>query len=109
MYEVKIINDDKETIINAVSTHVDAPRITGTIKLGINTIDSFTFNIYKNNQGYDLIKSLKTKIEVLNTKTNKIEFKGRVLLPKQKMNNLGLFTKTVVCESGFPFLIILFK
>ena len=46
MYEVKLINDDKETIINAVSTHIDAPRITGTIKLGINTIDSFTFNIY---------------------------------------------------------------
>lgn len=104
MYEVKLINGNKETIINAVSTHVDAPRITGTIKLGINTIDSFTFNIYKNNQGYDLIKSLKTKIEVINTKTNKIEFKGRVLLPKQKMNNLGLFTKTVVCESELGYL-----
>lgn len=104
MYEVKLINDDKETIINAVSTHIDAPRITGTIKLGINTIDSFTFNIYKNNQGYDLIKSLKTKIEVINTKTNKIEFKGRVLLPKQKMSNLGLFTKTVVCESELGYL-----
>ena len=104
MYEVKLINDDKETIINAVSTHVDAPRITGTIKLGINTIDSFTFNIYKNNQGYDLIKSLKTKIEVINTKTNKVEFKGRVLLPRQKMSNLGLFTKTVVCESELGYL-----
>lgn len=104
MYEVKLINDDKETIINAVSTHIDAPRITGTIKLGINTIDSFTFNIYKNNQGYDLIKSLKTKIEVINTKTNKVEFKGRVLLPKQKMSNLGLFTKTVICESELGYL-----
>ena len=104
MYEVKLINDDKETIINAVSTHVDAPRITGTIKLGINTIDSFTFNIYKNNQGYDLIKSLKTKIEVINTKTNKVEFKGRVLLPRQKMSDLGLFTKTVVCESELGYL-----
>ena len=104
MYEVKLINDDKETIINEVSTHIDAPRITGTIKLGINTIDSFTFNIYKNNQGYDLIKSLKTKIEVINTKTNKVEFKGRVLLPKQKMSNLGLFTKTVVCESELGYL-----
>ena len=104
MYEVKLINDDKETIINAVSTHIDAPRITGTIKLGINTIDSFTFNIYKNNQGYDLIKSLKTKIEVINTKTNKVEFKGRVLLPRQKMSNLGLFTKTVVCESELGYL-----
>lgn len=104
MYEVKLINDDKETIINAVSTHIDAPRITGTIKLGINTIDSFTFNIYKNNQGYDLIKYLKTKIEVINTKTNKVEFKGRVLLPKQKMSNLGLFTKTVVCESELGYL-----
>lgn len=32
MYEVVIINDNKETVINAVSTDKDAPKITGTIK-----------------------------------------------------------------------------
>ena len=35
MYEVKLINNDEETVINAVSTDVEAPRITGSIKKGI--------------------------------------------------------------------------
>ena len=43
MYQVTILNDKKETVINAVSTDKDAPRVTGNIKQGINSFDSFTF------------------------------------------------------------------
>lgn len=104
MYEVKIINDGTETIINSVSTHRDLNKITGSIKTGINTIDSFTFNILPNNTGYDYIEALKTKVEVYNINKNKIEFRGRVLLPKHSMSSNGLFTKTVVCESDLGYL-----
>ena len=46
MYEVKIINDGNETIINVLSTDIKAPRLlSGSIKYGINTIDNFTFII----------------------------------------------------------------
>ena len=35
MYEVKLINNNDERIINAVSTNNEAPRITGQCKFGI--------------------------------------------------------------------------
>ncbi len=41
MYLVTIINNDVETVINEVSTNTDN-RISGTIKQGINCINSFT-------------------------------------------------------------------
>ena len=40
MYEVKLINNEEEIIINAVSTNKEAPRITGQCNFGINTIVS---------------------------------------------------------------------
>lgn len=104
MYKVKIINDSNETIINAVSTRSEAPRITGQCKFGINTIDSFTFNILPNNEGYNLIKDLKTLVEVNNIKTNKNEFRGRVLIQTPKMNSSGLLTKSITCESELGYL-----
>lgn len=104
MYEVKIINDSNETIINAVSTRAEAPRITGQCKFGINTIDSFAFNILPNNEGYNLIKDLKTLVEVNNIKTNKNEFRGRVLIQTPKMNSSGLLTKSITCESELGYL-----
>ena len=104
MYLVKIINNGIETYINTISTSPDSPRISGQIKFGINTIDSFQFNILPNNIGYNQLHALTTLIEVINTKTNKIEFKWRVLLPKHIMKDTGLLTKTVVCESELGYL-----
>lgn len=105
MYLVKIINDGVETIINHVSTSNKANRISGTIKKGINCIDSFTFNIFHNNEGYNLIKPLKTLINVYNTKTNKYEFRGRVLKLVGEMSSSGVISKNFVCESELAYLI----
>lgn len=105
MYEVKLINNGEETIINAVSTENEAPRLlSGTIKYGINTIDNFTFTITPNNIGYNKLNSLSTLIEVLNTKNNKLEFRGRVLIPTEIMNDNGSLTKSVTCESELGYL-----
>lgn len=104
MYEVKIINNGNETIINTVSTSPQAPRITGQCKFGINTIDSFTFTILPNNQGYDLLKDLKTLVEIKNIKTNEIKFKGRILIQTPKMDSSGLLTKSITCESELGYL-----
>ena len=54
MYDVKLINNNVETYINVTSTDQNAPRITGSIKQGINAIDSFTFNIYPNVMGHSV-------------------------------------------------------
>lgn len=104
MYEVKLINNGIETIINAVSTNIDAPRITGSIKQGINCIDSFSFIIYPNNPGYNLISPLKTLVSIINTKTNEVEFCGRVLLQVPKMSSTGEFIISATCESELGFL-----
>ena len=104
MYEVKIINDGNETIINAVSTSSEAPRISGKCKFGINTIDNFSFSILPSNQGYNLLKNLKTLIEIKNVKTNETKFNGRVLIQTPDMSTSGLLSKGVICESELGYL-----
>ena len=104
MYLVTIINNDVETVINEISTNTNN-RVSGTIKQGINTINSFTFTIYPNNEGYNLINPLSTLVKVLNTKTNKYEFIGRVLSPTHSMNSNGLVSKTFICESELGYLL----
>ena len=104
MYLVTIENNGVETVINEVSTNSNN-RISGTIKQGINTINSFTFTILPNNEGYNLIQPLKTLVKVLNTKTNKYEFIGRVLSPNHSMSSSGLISKTYICESELGYLL----
>lgn len=104
MYLVTIINDNVETVINEVSTNTKN-RVSGTVKQGINTINSFTFTILPNNVGYSLVEPLKTLVTVLNTKTNKFEFIGRVLSPTNSMASNGLVSKTFVCESELAYLL----
>ena len=104
MYLVTIINDNVETVINEVSTNTNN-RVSGTIKQAINTINSFTFTIYPNNRGYNLINPLTTLVKVLNTKTNKYEFIGRVLSPTHSMSSNGLVSKTFICESELAYLL----
>ena len=104
MYEVSIINNNVGTVINALSTSFNSPRITGTIKKGINVIDNFTFNILPNNPGYNLLKQYKTLVNVYNTKTGVFEFQGRVLLSKHSMSSTGEISKSVICESELGYL-----
>ena len=104
MYLVTIINNGVETAINEVSTNTKN-RVSGTVKQGINTINSFTFTILPNNQGYNLISPLSTLVKVLNTKTNKYEFIGRVLSPTHSMDSNGLISKSYVCESELGYLL----
>lgn len=105
MYKVIIKNENEEIIINALSTDIEAPRLlSGSINLGINTIDNFTFNIAPNNIGYNKLNALTTLVEVLNIKSNNLEFKGRVLLPVESMDSNGMFLKNVTCESELGYL-----
>ena len=104
MYQVISKNVEANTIIHAVSSEKNAPKIEGTLKQGINVIDEFTFKIKPNNIGFNLIRPFKTLIEVLNTKTNKVEFLGRVLMPVPSMGSDGVIESTVVCESELAYL-----
>ena len=104
MYQVELIIEEETTLINAVSTARGAPRISGTMSFGINTIDKFEFAILPNNPGYTKIHAYKTLVKVLNVRTQKIAFMGRVLIPNDSMSADGLVSNSVICESELGYL-----
>ncbi len=79
-------------------------HIGGSISQEVGAINSFSFDIYPTNKGFDLIQSRKTIIRATNTLTGRVEFAGRVLLAEQKMSSSGLVSKTVTCESFLGYL-----
>src|SRR5690606_1653310 len=103
MYKVTIINDGIETVIHHPA--FGQPKLqSGQIKQEINKADGFIFMILPNNPGYNLIHPLKTLIKVLNLKTGKLEFDGRVLSPTENMAKSGAFAKSYHCESELGYL-----
>lgn len=103
MYKVTIINDGKETVIHSpYFNELKLPN--GEIKPGINVAASFNFTILPNNPGYNFIRPLKTLINVFNTKTQEMEFEGRILMPTESMSESGAFVKSFVCESELGYL-----
>ncbi|MCV9884696.1 phage tail spike protein [Metabacillus halosaccharovorans] len=103
MYKVTIINDGIETTIH--SPNVDDLKLpTGQIKKEINLIDSFNFSFYMNNPGFGKLKPLKTLINVLNLKTGKYEFEGRILGPSENMDDTGLYDASYLSEGELGYL-----
>lgn len=85
--------------------HNDKIKLTsGTVKQGINSIDSFSFTILPNNMGFHSIRDFKTLISVYNEKRKKYEFQGRVLYSSNSMDSNGNISKSVVCESFLGYL-----
>lgn len=103
MYKVTIINDGVSTVIHSPYVN-DLKLSTGTIKKEINKIDSFNFSFYLNNPAHGKIKPLKTLINVLNLKTGKYDFEGRVLGPSKTMDSSGLFEESYECEGELGYL-----
>lgn len=103
MYEVRLINDGKETIIHSPYFN-DLKLIDGSIKLEVNIADGFNFTILPDNPGYYLIRPFKTLVNVYNLKTQKYEFEGRILMESENMSEQGEVNKTVQCESELAYL-----
>lgn len=105
MYEVILINDNKEIYLNIVSTDINVPRCTGKIKQGINSINSFTLTISANNKSFfEEIMPKKTRVKVINIKNGKIEFNGRVLESSKLMDSDGTLSKQFICEDSLGYL-----
>ena len=105
MYTVTIINGTAQHIIHDYWGANNAQKLSdGTIVDAINSISSFTFTIYPNNIGYDRIHDYSTQVKVYNTKRARYDFIGRVLQSTVSMDNSGLISKTVVCESRLGYL-----
>ncbi|MCD7882530.1 MAG: phage tail protein [Lachnospiraceae bacterium] len=106
MYRVTIYNGTESTIIHEVSVDPADPHLYScTLTEGSSgEIDTLQFVILPNNPGYELLNSRTTMVEVLNTKTNRTEFTGRVLTITPEMLEDGTIYKTVICEDRLGFL-----
>lgn len=103
MYKV-ILKDIDTGVTRTIHDIYGNKIIKGDISQSINEIDSFSFDILSNNIGFNFITAFKTHVEVLNTKTNKYAFKGRILLSNFNMDSNGLIYKSVTCESRLAYL-----
>ncbi len=105
MYQVIIFNANVETIINYPSADETVPHLLAlSLQEKLSLVNNLTFTIPFMNVGYNLIKSLSTKIKVTDINGNDI-FIGRVLNVGDEMNNGGIFSKTVICEDALAYLI----
>lgn len=101
MFIVTITNGAENTIIHSDGTD----RISGgKVAKSINAVDSFSFTIYPNNAGYDLLKPLTTAVKVYDENTGKDIFIGRVLKCPDSMDERGLICRKVTCEGRLGWL-----
>lgn len=101
MFVVTITNGAENTIIHSDGTD----RISGgKVAKSINAVDSFSFTIYPNNAGYDLLKPLTTSVKVYDESTDKDIFIGRVLKCPDSMDERGLICRKVTCEGRLGWL-----
>ena len=101
MFIVTITNGAENTVIHSDGTD----RISGgKIAKAINAVDSFSFTIYPNNAGYDLLKPLTTAVKVYDENIGKDIFIGRVLKCPDSMDERGLICRKVTCEGRLGWL-----
>lgn len=100
-YIVVIKNGSRSTTIH--SPVVDR-FIEGEISDEINCFSTFTFTIYPDNPGYDLIEPMKTLVEVCNENKNRYDFKGRVRYRDPEMGADGIVKKIVTCQDRMSYL-----
>ena len=106
MFVVTITNGAENTVIHSDGTdRISGGKIAKSIDARmIDRVDSFSFTIYPNNTGYDLLKPLTTAVRVYNESTDKDVFIGRVLKCPDSMDERGLICRKVTCEGRLGWL-----
>lgn len=107
MYEVYIVNDGLLKLLHSDNNvrNTDGLKITNAkIIEGINSINSFSFQIYPNNPRFNELFSYTTKVIVKDLLKDKDIFTGRVVKPKASMETTGEFYKTIECEDRTGYL-----
>lgn len=105
MYRVSIFNNEIETVVHYPSSNQDDPHVNKLpLKEGLSVVDMLSFSLYPNNQGYDKVFELTTKVKVIDVRDGSIRFTGRVLNINNKMDSSGIVYKEVSCEGALSFL-----
>lgn len=86
-------------------TQVDGSKVaSGKITQSLSEIPTFEFELMYNHPLYNKIDPINGLVKVINKYDGEIEFYGRVLKPTSQMDNSGLFSKTLICESVLGYL-----
>ena len=102
-HKVIITYQGNDTLIHDGSSDKSKIRISGgKIKNAINSIGTFSFDVYPDNPGYDKLFGLRTNIKVFTDE--KTLFIGRVLTVNDSMNDSGTIIKSVLCEDRLGWL-----
>lgn len=105
MYQASIFNNGVETVVHYPSANKDDPHLNKLpLKEGLSIVDSLSFSVYPNNQGYDKVFELSTKVKVIDLRDNTIRFTGRILTIDEKMDNDGKIYKDIACEGALSYL-----
>lgn len=109
MYDVYLYEDEfdqtgKLIHTTTISNAGDQILLSGVIDKQKNAVDVFEFTLPFGNVGYESVKPLRSRIEVVNTITNKIDFEGRITNPTGKMDQRGVFTRSYVSYGLLDFL-----
>lgn len=106
MFVVTITNGAENTVIHSDGTdRISGGKIAKSIDARmIDRVDSFSFTIYPNNAGYDLLKPLTTAVKVYDENIGKDIFIGRVLKCPDSMDERGLICRKVTCEGRLGWL-----
>lgn len=104
MYKAIIYNNNIETLIHYPISDVTAPHLKE-LKLQEeeSQIYKLDFPIYPDNPGYDLLKELKTYIDIIDTRDDSIRFSGRISDVEPNMDGMNVY-KQVSCESALTYL-----
>lgn len=100
MYIVTIENNGTQTEIHGAREKLRS----GKVVKGINSIDTFSFSLLLSNPGFYRVHDFTTIVKVYNTNKDRYDFYGRVLYSDTTMDESGLITKDVTCESYFGYL-----
>ena len=105
MYEVTIYNgieDEEGTLIH--SPYVNNLKAKFKVTQRLQGISSMNITINMMNPAWNKIKPITTLIKVVNIKTGKTEFDGRILMPTEQLNSDGLASIKYECESKLAYL-----
>ena len=86
-------------------TQVDGYKVaSGKITQSLSEIPTFEFELMYNHPLYNKTDPINGLVKVINKYDGEIEFYGRILKPTSQMDNSGLFSKTLICESVLGYL-----
>ena len=104
MYRVQIQNVNEQPL-TIHDNQINGNKVSnGIVTREVNAIDTFSFDVGLENEGYADMKPFQTKISVFNTITKRYEFKGRVLDFEEKMDEEGNLSANFLCESLVAYL-----